>query len=54
MSSRARLLAIPLLWLPLLSAAWLYASTHDLGHMWRQLQRGRPLNWPPPTREGAT
>ena len=52
MSSRARLLAVPLLWLPLLSAAWLYASTHDLGHTWRQFQRGRPLTWPPSTREG--
>ena len=53
MSSRARLLAIPLLWLPVLGAAWLYASTHDLGHTWRQFQRGRPLTWPPSTREGA-
>jgi hypothetical protein len=54
MSSRARLLAIPLLWLPLLSAAWLYASTHELGHTWRQFQRGRPLTWPPSTQGSTT
>ena len=36
---------------PSLGAAWLYVSTHDLGHTWRQFQRGRPLTWPPSTRE---
>src|SRR5215207_4745662 len=53
MNSGARLLAIPLLWLPVLGAAWLYASTHDLGHTWRQFQRGRPLTWPPSTQQSA-
>jgi hypothetical protein len=52
MSPRARLLAIPLLWLPAVAAAGLYASAHDLGHSWRQVQRGRPLTWPPSTRGG--
>ena len=47
-SPRSRLLAIPLVWLPALTALWLYAATRDWSHTWRQLQMGHPVSWPRP------
>src|SRR4051794_10846966 len=47
-SRKARLLAIPLVWLPVALALWLYAAAHDLAHSWHQLQTGHPVTWPPP------
>jgi hypothetical protein len=45
-SPRRRLLAIPLVWLPALAALWLYVSTRDWAHSWRQIEMGHPLTWP--------
>src|SRR4051812_35214720 len=52
-SRRARLLAIPLVWLPIALALWLYASTHDLAHSRHELQTGHPVTWPPRPKTGA-
>jgi hypothetical protein len=45
-SPRRRLLAIPLVWLPALTALWLYVATRDWAHTWRQVEMGYPLTWP--------
>ena len=45
-SPRSRLLTIPLVWLPALTALWLYAATRDWSHTWRQLQMGHPVAGP--------
>ncbi len=47
---KVRLLMIPLVWIPAAMAAWVYLSTHDLKRMWRRVQAGHPLYWPPPRR----
>ena len=47
-SPKKRLLAIPLIWLPALTALWLYTSTRDWAHTWRQFETGHPLTWPRP------
>jgi hypothetical protein len=45
-SPKRRLLAIPLVWFPGLAALWLYVSTRDWAHSWRQVEMGHPLGWP--------
>ena len=45
-SPRSRLLAIPVVWLPALTALWLYVATRDWSHAWRQMEMGRPVSWP--------
>jgi hypothetical protein len=47
---KVRLLMIPLVWVPAAVFAWVYVSTHDLRRMWRRVQTGHPLSWPPPKR----
>jgi hypothetical protein len=51
-SPKTRLLAIPLIWLPALAALWIYISTRDFAHSWRQLVMGHNLTWPPRTKRG--
>jgi hypothetical protein len=41
-----RLWAIPLIWLPALTALWLYIATRDWAHTWRQIEIGHPMTWP--------
>jgi uncharacterized tellurite resistance protein B-like protein len=47
---KVRLLMIPLVWIPAVVGAWIYVSTHDFARMWRRVQAGHPLTWPPPKR----
>jgi hypothetical protein len=47
-SARKRLWAIPLVWLPALTALYVYVSTRDWPHTWRQIQLGHPIGWPRP------
>jgi hypothetical protein len=48
-----RLLAIPLVWLPALIGLWVCITTRDWSQLWRQLQAGQPLTWPPPVTRGT-
>ena len=43
---KSRLLTIPLLWLPGILGLWIYGSTRDWGHFWRQYEMGHP-SWSP-------
>jgi hypothetical protein len=45
-SPRKRLWAIPLIWLPALTALWLYIATRDWARTWRQIEMGHPITWP--------
>jgi hypothetical protein len=45
-SPKRRLLAIPLVWFPALTALWLYVSTRDWAHTLRQIEMGHPLTRP--------
>ena len=49
-----RLLAIPLVWVPVGLVAWTYASTHDLARSARELQAGNKVTWPPAPTHGPT
>lgn len=49
---KGRMLAIPLVWMPALLGAWIYISTHDLAHTWRQIQLGHPPTLPPRAKDG--
>ena len=50
---KVRMLAIPLVWVPAVLGAWIYVSTHDFAHTWRQIQLGHPPTFPPPAKEGS-
>jgi hypothetical protein len=41
-----RLWTIPLIWLPALTALWLYIATRDWAHTRRQIEIGHPITWP--------
>jgi hypothetical protein len=45
-SPKTRLLALPLVWLPALTALTLYIATRDWAHTWRQFNMGHPITWP--------
>ena len=45
-SPKTRLLALPLVWLPALTALALYIATRDWAHTWRQFDMGHPITWP--------
>jgi hypothetical protein len=47
-----RLWAIPLIWLPALTALWIFVSTRDWEHGWRQFQLGHHLTFPPRAKPG--
>ncbi len=48
----ARLLIVPLVWVPAGLIGWAYVSTHDLARTWRQLQSGSKVTWPPTRQDG--
>jgi hypothetical protein len=54
MTGRRRLWAVPLVWVPVLTVAWLDARTRDWSHAWRQLQLGHPVTWPRAKRHSAS
>ena len=47
-----RLWAIPLIWLPALTALWIFVSTRDWEHGWRQFQLGHHVDFPPRAKPG--
>jgi hypothetical protein len=47
-----RLWAIPLIWLPALTALWIFVSTRDWEHGWRHFQLGHHVNFPPRAKPG--
>ena len=47
-----RLWAIPLIWLPALTALWIFVATRDWEHGWRQFQLGHHVNFPPRAKPG--
>ena len=47
-----RLWAIPLIWLPALTALWIFVSTRDWEHGWRQFQLDHHVNFPPRAKPG--
>ena len=47
-----RLWAIPVIWLPALTALWIFVSTRDWEHGWRQFQLGHHVNFPPRAKSG--
>ena len=49
---KVRMLAIPLVWVPALLGSWIYISTHDFAHTWRQIQLGHPPTFPPRAKDG--
>jgi hypothetical protein len=51
-SPKKRLLAIPLIWLPALAGLWIYISTRDFAHSWRQVVIGHDVTWPPRAKRG--
>jgi hypothetical protein len=47
-----RLWAIPLIWLPAITALWIFVATRDWEHGWRQFQLGHHVNFPPRAKPG--
>jgi hypothetical protein len=47
-----RLWAIPLIWLPALTALWIIVATRDWEHGWRQFQLGHHVDFPPRAKPG--
>lgn len=47
-----RLWAVPLIWLPTLTALWIFVSTRDWEHGWRQFQLGHHVTFPPRAKPG--
>jgi hypothetical protein len=47
-----RLWALPLIWLPALTALWIFVATRDWEHGWRQFQLGHHVDFPPRAKPG--
>ncbi|MBJ7329168.1 MAG: type IV secretory system conjugative DNA transfer family protein [Solirubrobacteraceae bacterium] len=45
-----RLVVLALVWMPIVTVAWLLAGSRDWDHTWDEFQLGRGLEWPPPNR----
>jgi hypothetical protein len=43
---------VPLVWLPAFAAVWIYVSTRDWQHLWRQYELGHKPTWPPRAKRG--
>jgi hypothetical protein len=45
---------VPFVWLPAFAAVWIYVSTRDWQHLWRQYELGHKPTWPPRAKRGPS